>query len=301
MVFGSHFAEATATLFFAAEARGLRVFSGLVMADRKLRPELHQTPMAAYEASRSLIERFHGRGRSGYAVTPRFALSASEAMLEAAGTLLREDPSLRFTTHINENRQEIEEVMRLFPWAKDYLGVYERYGLIGRSSILAHDVHTTESQLQRLAVSGASVAHCPCSNAALGSGVFRMRRHVEQGVRFALGTDVGGGTGFGMIKEALQSYLQQRVAEEPVTLTPAQMLWLATGAGAEALGLENEVGDFAAGKAADLVYLKPPGGSVLEGVLKQAEDPERMLGALFTMAGAESVAEVQVAGDVVYA
>jgi guanine deaminase len=300
MVFGSHFAEATAALFTAAEAQGLRVFSGLVMSDRMLRPELHQTPTAAYEASKSLIDRFHGRGRLGYAVTPRFALSASEGMLEAAGALLRGDETLRFTTHINENRLEIEEVLRLFPSAEDYLGVYERCGLIGRRSILAHNVHTSDNALERLAASGAAVAHCPCSNAALGSGVFALRRHLARGVRFALGTDVGGGTGFGMMKEALQAYLQQRVAEDPFTLNPAQMLYLATRAGAEALALEDETGDFSVGKAADLVYLRPPAGSVLGGVLSETEVPERMLGALFTMAGAESVAEVQVGGDVVF-
>jgi guanine deaminase len=300
LVFGSHFAEATAALFSAAEAKGLRVFSGLVMADRNLRPELHQTPEAAYGASRALIGKFHGKGRLGYAVTPRFALSSSDAMLEAAGSLLREDSTLRFTTHINENTREIEETMRSFPAAADYLAIYEAHGLVGRSTVLAHNIHTSDEQLDRLRESGASIAHCPCSNAALGSGVFGLRRHLDHGVRVALGTDVGGGIGFGMMKEALQVYLQQRVAESPVTLSPAQMLYLATRAGAEALLLDNEIGDFSNGKAADLVYLKPPAGSVLAGVLSEAETPDRILGALFAMAGSESVAEVQVAGDVIY-
>jgi guanine deaminase len=294
LVFGSHFAEATAALFTSAKAKGLRIFSGLVMSDRNLRTELHQTPDAAYRDSKSLIERF-----PNYAVTPRFALSTSPAMLEVASTLLREDATLRFTTHINENPLEIAEVARLFPQAKDYLDVYESHGLVRRSSVLAHNVHATESQLNRLATSDATIAHCPCSNAALGSGIFRMRQHMDHGVRFALGTDVGGGIGFGVMKEALHSYLQQRVAAEPLTLTPAHMLWLATRAGAEALVLEDEIGDFTSGKSADLVYLKPPAGSVLEGVLKRTEDPERILGALFTMAGVETIAEVQIAGEVI--
>lgn len=300
LVFGSHFSEATAALFLAAEAVGLRVTSGLVMADRLLLHELHQTPVAAYEASRALIERFHNRGRLRYAVTPRFALSASEAMLDAAATLVREDPSLFFTTHMNENLAEIEEVNRLFPHAGDYFGVYERAGLAGPNAVFAHDVHVTESELRRLSASGSSVAHCPSSNAALGSGVFPLARHLAHGVRFALGTDVGAGTGFGIAKEALQCYLQQRVAVHPVAVTPAQMLYLSTRAGAEALGLSDETGDFAPGKAADFVYLQAPAGSVLEGVLTQAESPECMLAALFTMAGAESVIEVQVAGEVVH-
>src|ERR1019366_8948708 len=108
------------------------------------------------------------------------------------------------------------------------------------ASVLAHNVHATDSVLGRLAGHGASVAHCPCSNAALGSGVFPLKRHVEHGVSVALGTDVGGGTGFGMMKESLQAYLQQRVAVDPMTLNPAQMLYLATRAGADALGIDGE-------------------------------------------------------------
>jgi guanine deaminase len=293
LVFGSHFAGATAALLTAAEQSGMRIFSGLVMSDRLLIPELHQTPDAAYRASKALIERF---GALRYAVTPRFAFSASDAMLSVCRTLLRENPGLLFTTHINESGQEIEQVARLFPWAHDYLAVYEQFDLIGTRSILAHNVHPRASELQRLAARGASIAHCPSSNAALGNGIFPLRRHFEANVRFALGTDVGGGTGFGMLKEALQAYLMQRVASEPIALSPAQMLYLATRAGAEALGIADQTGDFEAGKAADLIYLRPPAGSVLAGVLSRLESPERIIAALFTLAGEESIREVRV-GD----
>jgi guanine deaminase len=291
LVFGSHFTGATASLFSAAEERGVRIFTGLVLSDRLLRPELHQTPDDAWRDSKSLIERF-GSGR--YAVMPRFAMSASEAMLTVCQTLLREDSSLRFSTHINENRIEIHETARLFPWAADYLAVYERFDLIGARAVLAHNVHAGSTELQRLAAQGASIAHCPCSNAVLGSGIFPMGRHLEAGVRFALGTDVGGGTGFGMLKEGLQAYLMQRVAPEPMTLTPAQMLYLATRAGAEALGIADQTGDFGNGKAADFVYLQPPEDGVLAGVLQRLDDPDRIVAALFTLAGAESVKEVRV-------
>ena len=300
LVFGAHFAEATAELFEAAQHRGLRVTSGLVISDRMLRPDLHQTADSAFRACKTLIEQFHGRARLRYAVTPRFALSTSEAMLEVCQTLLREDPSLTFTTHINENPDEIAQVAKLFPGSADYLAVYEKYDLIGRRSVLAHNVHAPDDQLKRLAVQQATVAHCPCSNAALGSGIFPMRRHLDAQVRFALGTDIGGGTGFGILKEALQSYLMQRVASEPLTLTPGQMLYLATRAGAEALSLENETGDFTIGKAADLVYLKPPANSTLNTVLTHLEDPERILTAMLTLADQDSIGEVRVEGDVVF-
>ncbi|HEY3824849.1 MAG TPA: guanine deaminase [Bryobacteraceae bacterium] len=298
LAFGSHFPPACAALFAAAEEHGLRVLSGLVLSDRKLRPELHQSTEAAYRDSRALIERF---GSLSYAVTPRFAFSASEPMLSVCQALIRENPQVLFTTHINESSRELEEVARLFPWAADYLAVYERFDLIGPRSVLAHNVHPRTGELQRLAARGASIAHCPCSNAALGSGIFPMRRHIGSNVRFALGTDVGGGTGFGMVKEALQAYLMQRVASDPMTLSPAQMLYIATRAGAEVLGIEGRTGDFEKGKAADFVWLKPPEGSVLAGALKRSEDPAQMIAALFTLAGAESVREVRVADRLVFA
>jgi guanine deaminase len=295
MVFGSHFVPATAALFDAAAHCGLRIYSGLVMSDRMLRPELHQAPEAAYRDASELIGRF-----PNYVITPRFALSTSEAMLEVCHTLLHENPALRVTTHINENPREIAEVRRLFPWAEDYLAVYERFQLVGRRSILAHNVHTCDSQLARLAAHDASIAHCPSSNAALGSGIFPMERHLDADVRFALGTDVGGGTGFSMLKEGLQAYLLQRVAPQPIILSPAQMLHLATRAGAEALAIEHETGDFKPGKTADFVYLRPVVDSPLAGVLKRAETADQIVAALFTLAGAETIREVRVNDHVVF-
>ena len=300
LVFGSHFAAATAALFEAAECAGLRVISGLVLADRNLRPELHHTPETAYAESEALIKRFHGQSRLRYAVTPRFALSASEEMLRVCEALLQRNTGLHFTTHMNENVQEVQEVARLFPWAGDYLAVYEKFGLTARRSVFAHSVQSTGAELQRLAANDCAVAHCPASNAALGSGIFPLRAHLEAGVRVALGTDVGGGTGFGMMKEALQAYLMQRVAREAVTLTAAQMLYLATRAGAEALALDTETGDFGVGKAADYVYLRAVEGSPLAGVLRGVEEPARKLAAILTLAGAETVREVSVEGDVIY-
>ena len=300
MVFGSHFTPATAALFEAAAERGLRISSGLVMSDRRLRPELHHTAEAAYDESCELIKRFHGRCRLSYAVMPRFALSASEAMLESCAALLSAHPEARFTTHINENLDEVAEVARLFPWAPDYLAVYERYEFMGRRFVLAHNVHGSTDEIRRLSVHRSSVAHCPNSNAALGSGIFPMSRHVAAGVRCALGTDVGGGTGFGMMKEALAAYLMQRLAPEPMILVPATMLYLATRAGAEALAMEEQTGDFTAGKSADFVLLEPSPGGALAARLTRAETPDQVLAALFTLAGSETVREVRVEGQLVF-
>jgi guanine deaminase len=299
LVFGAHFAGATEIFMDRARAAGLRIISGLTLADQGMRPEMEHTPERAYRESTGLIRRFHGLGRLLYAVTPRFALSASEALLEVCGSLLAENPGVRFQTHLNENQTEIEAVARLFPKSRDYLGVYEEFGLAGPNSVFAHSVHSTDSEIERLAAHGSAVAYCPASNAALGSGFFPLERHLLAGVRVALGTDVGAGTGFGILKEALQAYLSQRLAPGGRLLTATELLYLGTRAGADALGLGDEIGDFSAGKAADFIYLCPPERSPLAAVLRHAASAERMLAAILTLAGAESVRETWVGGDCV--
>jgi guanine deaminase len=300
LVFGSHFAAAQTALFEEAERLGLRIASGLVVSDRNLRPELEVTPQAAYEASRELIARWHGRGRLRYAVTPRFSVSCSEPMLEVCRALLDEAPDLVFTSHLNENTSEIAFVAELFPWARDYLDTYERFGLVRDRSVFAHDVHVSDNELRRLAAARASVAHCPSSNAFLASGIFSMRRHVEHGVRFALGTDVGAGTGLSLFKEGLMAYHVQMVRPEGHLIGPAHLLYLATAAGAHALGLGDQIGDLAPGKSADLILLRPPPDSTLEAVLAASPSWEATLGALFTLAREESILEARVAGEIIF-
>jgi guanine deaminase len=301
LVFGSHFCDATAQLFEAALAAKLRIISGLVVSDRLLRDELHVSPERAYRESTQLIERYHRRGRLSYAVTPRFAYSTSDRMLEVCQQLMCDHPTVRLQTHINENTSEIRELARLFSWARDYLAIYERYDLSNDRSVMAHNVHATRSEIERMAAAGTAVAHCPASNASLGSGCFPLKRHVEAGVTCALGTDVGGGLGFGLLKEGLHAYLMQRIAPDPALLSPAHLLFLSTRAGASALGLSHQIGDFAVGKCADFIVLKPPAHSVLEAVLNHADTPVQTLAALFSMAGAESVRETRVEGEVVFA
>jgi guanine deaminase len=297
LVFGAHFAEAQDALFAEAERTGLRIASGLVVSDRDLLPELHTSPEAAYDASRTLIDRWHGRGRLRYAVTPRFSLSCTDAMLEVCGALMQTAGGLLFTSHLNENIEEIAAVKERFPWSTDYLHTYERFGLVSDASVLAHDVHPTDDELRRIGAARASVAHCPSSNAFLGSGIFAMRRHLGHGVRFGLGTDVGAGTGLSLFKEGLMAYQVQMLSDDGQPLAPTHLLHLATNAGAAALGLADTVGDLTPGKSADYVLLRPLPGSTLATVLEQSPSAEATLGAIFTLAREDCVAEVRVAGE----
>ena len=300
LVFGAHFPSAMDEFFKAASESGLRIASGLVLSDRLLRPDLHLSVQRAYSASTALIRQYHGSGRLSYAVTPRFALSTSEEMLEMCGQLMAEHGDVRFQTHINEHPAELAEVFRMYPWAADYLAIYDRYHLNTTRSALAHNVHATQGEIERLAAAGAVVVHCPASNIALGSGCFPLRRHVAAGVTCALGTDVGAGFGPGMLKEGLHAYAVQRMAPDPMTLDAARLLYLATRAGASAVGLDGDIGDFTTGKAADFVYLRPPAGSVLESAMRHADSAMQVLSAVFTIAGQEAIQEVRVEGAVVF-
>jgi guanine deaminase len=293
LVFGSHFPGAMDELFAAAGQRGLNVTSGLVLSDRILRPDLLQSPKTALAESTDLIGRWHGRGRLRYAVTPRFSLSASNKMLDVCAQLLEAD--VWFTSHVNENVAEVAAVAGLFPRARHYLDTYRHHGLVTKRSVFAHNVHPSDAELEVLAEHGSVVSHCPTSNCALGSGLFPLRRHVKHGVGVALGSDVGAGAGLFLPKEALQAYfIQQMLGQGGLNLTPVHLLYLATRAGARALGLDDRVGDFSVGKDFDAVWLRPGEGSMLAVNLKHARDITDALARIFALATPADVTDVWV-------
>jgi guanine deaminase len=295
LVFGAHFAPAVDALFATASARGLRITSGLVVGDRLLRPELHTTPQRAYDEGLALANRWHGQGRNRYAVIPRFALSSTDDLLASCAALHAAVPGSWFTSHVNENTAEIATVRDLFGCS--YVDSYDRHGLIGSRTVLAHNVHPTDAELERLATGGATVAHCPTSNAALGSGLFPLQRHLAHRVPVTLGSDVGAGTGYSLFKEGLQAYFMQRLqGADGVPLSSTHLLYLATTAGSAALGLEGEVGDLSAGKRFDALWLRPPPGSPLDVVLRHADGPEEALARAFALGVSSDVAGVWVDG-----
>jgi guanine deaminase len=297
-VFGAHFAPAVDVLFERVAAVGLRVAAGLVVSDRMLRPELMTTPERAYAEGLALAGRWHGKDRLRYAVTPRFSLSTTPALLEACAALLDDVDGAVFTSHVNENKAEIEAVRGLFPDSDHYVDTYHRYGLVRRRSVLAHNVHPSDAELEVFAAARASVAHCPSSNSALGSGLFPLRRHIEHGVGVALGTDVGAGTSFSLLREGLQAcFMQSLLGAEGLPLGPAHMLYLATRAGAVALDMAEQIGDLSVGRQFDAVWVRPQEDSTLDRVLGHAADIEDALAKVFALAGPGDVDGVWVGGD----
>lgn len=297
LVFGSHFAPAVDALFTESSRLGLRVTSGLVVSDRGLPDPLLTTPQRAFEESVELAGRWHGVQRCRYAVTPRFSFSASEAILDSCAAVREKVPDAVFTSHVNENLDEVAEVVRLFAGCDSYVDTYDQHGLLDAGSVLAHNVHPTDAELDVLAERETSVAHCPSSNAALGSGLFPLCRHVAAGVKVALGSDVGAGTGFSLFKEGLQAYFAQRLlADDGFPLTATHLLHLATRAGARAIGLDD-VGDFSVGRQFDAILVRPRLGDPLDVCLRHAGSAEEALAKIFALGGLSDLAGVWIAGS----
>jgi len=284
-------------LFAEAEARGARMIAGKVMMDRNAPETLRDTPQRGYDESKALIQRWRGRGRLGYAITPRFAPTSTDAQLEAAGALAREHPEAYVQTHLCENHAEIALVKELFPWTKTYTEVYQRYGLLGPRTVLGHCIHLEESEVAMLAESGSVAAFCPTSNLFLGSGLFDMRRLQEHAppVRVALATDVGGGTSYSLLETANEAYkvLQMNGQSWPA----AQALYQLTLGNARALGLEDRIGAVSAGFEADLVVLDSRATPAMAHRMEAVDgDLAEELFILMTMGDDRAVAETYVAG-----
>ena len=253
LVFGTVHPQSVDAFFKAAQQRGLRMIAGKVMMDRHAPDGLCDSADQSYTDSKALIERWHGVDRLQYAVTPRFAPTSTQAQLDKAGQLLQEHPGVYLHTHLSENTDEVEWVKQLFPQSKHYLDVYDQAGLLSRRSVFAHGIHLCDEECARLAETGSAIAHCPTSNLFLGSGLLPLDKLQRQGVNIGLGTDVGGGTSFSMLRTLDEAYKIQQLRGNK--LDPFQALYLATLGGAKALDLEQTIGSLQAGFEADFCVL----------------------------------------------
>jgi guanine deaminase len=275
MVFATVHPQSVDAFFEAAQDRGARMIAGKVMMDRHCPEFLQDTAESSYEDSQALIERWHGKERLLYAVTPRFAVTSTERQLELAGQLLDEHPDVYLQTHVAENRAEVAWVAELFPWSRSYLDVYDRFGLLRPRAVYAHCIHLDDPDRARMGAAGAAMSFCPTSNLFLGSGLFDTDAAHRHGVRVALGTDVGGGTSFSMLRTQEEAYKVAQMGGR--TLSPLSALYLATLGGARALYLDDRIGNFAPGKEGDFIVLDPAATPLLERRMRHAQTwPERL-------------------------
>ena len=294
LVFGTVHKQSVDAFFEGWEKRNLRMIAGKVLMDRNAPDYLTDTAESGYADSKALIERWHGKGRLHYAVTPRFAPTSTPEQLTLAGKLLGEYPDLYMHTHLSENRQEIEWVKALFPERSGYLDVYDHYKLIGPRAVFAHGVHLCDEECKRLAETGSAVAFCPTSNLFLGSGLFDLNKLEAHGVRVGLGTDVGAGTSFSQLQSLNEAYKIMQLQGKK--LDPFKSLYLATLGGAEALYLDDKLGNFTPGKDADFLVLDYNATPLISYRMQQAKSLEERLFALCMLGDDRAIKETFAAG-----
>lgn len=195
---------------------------------------------AALAESEALIEEYHGAadGRVRYAVTPRFAVTCSEACLRGCRDLVDRHDGVTIHTHASENEDEIETVEA--DTGKRNVLWLDEVGLTGPDVTLAHCVHTDEREREVLAETDTVVTHCPSSNMKLASGIAPVQDYLDRGITVALGNDGPPcNNTLDPFTEMRQASLLGKVdARDPTRLPASTVLEMATTNGAHAAGFD---------------------------------------------------------------
>jgi guanine deaminase len=280
--------ESVDAFFTESEARGLRMIAGKCLMDRNAPDGLRDTAETGVRESVELIERWHGHARSLYAITPRFAATSTPAQMRAMGELAKRHPTTYIQSHVAESKAEIEWIAKLYPEHRSYLDVYDRFGLLRDKSIYAHCIYLDDADRARMTQAGATPSFCPTSNLFIGSGLYNLQEALAAGNRVSLGTDVGGGTSYSMLRTLGEAYKVQQL--QGVSLSPAYALYFATLGGAKALSLDDKIGSIEVGKEADFVLIDPSATPLLARRTSLRDDPLDTFFALMTLGDDRAIA-----------
>lgn len=285
LAFATSHPHSVDALMEEAQARQMRLIGGKVLQDRHSPDGVRDETEQSLIDTEALIRRWHGRDRLGYAITPRFAPSCSEAQLRGAGELAARYPDVWIQSHVAENRDEIRWAQELFPHARSYLAVYEGFGLLRERAVYAHCIHFDEEDRALMRDTGAAAAVSPTSNLFLGSGFFDYEGADRVGFRYGLASDVGGGTSFSPFHTMLAAYYVGREGQTKpgVSLSPQHLWWQHTAGAAQALGLEGLAGNLQPGCEADFLVLSPQATPLLARKTAQARNLDELLFAMIVL------------------
>ena len=242
--------------FEAAIETGIRARLGKVLMDKASPDGLIEETDAALAESEELIRKYHGAadGRVRYAVTPRFAVTCSEACLRGCRELADRYDGVTIHTHASESEDEIETVEATT--GKRNISWLDEVGLTGPDVTLAHCVHTDEREREILAETDTVVTHCPSSNMKLASGIAPVHDYLDRGITVALGNDGP------PCNNTLDPFTEMRQASllgkvdslDPTRIPAATVLEMATTNGARAAGF-GRLGTLRPGQRADVIGL----------------------------------------------
>jgi len=301
--FATSHPQSVDALMTEAQARGLRLIGGKVLQDRYSPDGVRDHTEQGLIDTEALIHKWHGVDRLGYAITPRFAPSCSDAQMRGAGELAAAHPSVWVQSHVAENLDEVKWVRELYPQARSYLDVYRQFGLLRERAVYAHCIHFDATDRALMRDTGAVAAVSPTSNLFLGSGFFDYVAADQAGMRYGLASDVGGGTSFSPFHTMLAAYHVGRAGvtgggafKQGISLKPSQLWWQHTAGAAQALGLGGVVGNFTPGHEADFVVIRPDATPLLARKTAQADSLEELLFALIVLGDDRLIERTVVAG-----
>ena len=285
LTFATSHPTSVEAFFGEAERRRMRMICGKVLQDRHSPDGVRDDTQQSLIDTETLIRRWHGKGRLGYAITPRFAPSCSEAQLRGAGELAARYPDVWIQSHVAENKDEVAWARSLFPQARSYLSVYDDFGLMRERAIYAHCIHFDDDDRALMRDTGSAAAVSPTSNLFLGSGFFDYAGADRVGFRYGLASDVGGGTSLSPFHTMLAAYYVGREGQTKtgLSLTPQQLWWQHTAGAARALGLGGVIGNLQPGCEADFIVLDPQCTALLERRTAQAASLDELLFALIVL------------------
>lgn len=287
--------ETSVDAFFAeATRRNMRMLGGKVLMDRNAPEALRDTPQTGYDQTKALISRWHGKGRNGYVISPRFAITSTPEQMAMAQALALEHGDCHIQTHLSENKDEIAYTKELYPGARDYLDVYQSFGLMGDKTLLGHAIHLEAREIDALAQTGAHPIFCPTSNLFLGSGLFDDAGLRGRGVVNGIATDVGAGTSYSMLQTLNEGYKILQLQGQ--SLHPLQAFHWATRGNAQVLGLEDRIGTLDPGSEADIVVLNARSTAAMALRMERAGSLAEELFVLQMMGDDRAIEEVYVSG-----
>jgi guanine deaminase len=259
-IYSSIHEEATDIAFRTAQSKNIRAFIGKVMMDRNSPAPLLEDTEESIAASLRLFDKWDGadNGRLRYVFSPRFAGSCSMDLMARVGRIAKERNAF-VQSHLSENVEEVAMIRQLFPKLSSYAEVYDSAGLLHERSLMGHCIHLSTDEIKLLVAAETTAIFCPLSNRTLRSGAMPYQTLRRAGVQVAMGTDIAGGPTLSMLR-------QMEEARVIAGLSVDEGLYLATLAGAMALGIADQVGSLDAGKDADFIVLD--GGTVAEVYLR---------------------------------
>lgn len=258
VVFSSIYKESTKLLIDMFIESGLGAYVGKVNMDRNTADYLTEDMEESLKDTEEIILEYMDRSTLVRPIiTPRFAPTCSDELLERLGSLPGKY-KVPIQSHLNENRSEIEWVKELFPNSKNYASVYDDFNLFGvTNTVMAHCVYNTDEEIDLMAKNGVYAAHCPYSNYNLSSGVMPIRKYLDKGVNVGLASDISGGNSLsipdvicGTIQASKMTWLNSN--KELTPLTFSEGFYLGTKGGGSFFG---KVGSFETGYEFDALII----------------------------------------------